>query len=105
MYIHRHLESRHLIDILSSVGVCASYTEARWYEASAMLGPQQGVSEESFEQFVFDNADFNIRTIDGYDTFHPMGRVMCVTPASGVKLQSEIDRLRKCPPAEKYHSE
>ena len=100
VYIHRHLESRHLIDILSSVGVCASYTEARRYEASAMLGPQQGVSEESFEQFIFDNADFNIRTIDGYDTFHPMGRVMCVTPASGVKLQSEIDRLRKCPPAD-----
>ena len=49
VYIHRHLASRHLVDILSSMGVCASYTEARRYEASAMLGPQQGVSEESFK--------------------------------------------------------
>ncbi len=38
VYIHRHLASRHLIDILSSIGVCASYSEARQYEASAMLG-------------------------------------------------------------------
>ncbi|XP_028418322.1 uncharacterized protein LOC114543611 [Dendronephthya gigantea] len=101
VYIHRHLASRHLIDLLSSIGVCASYSEARRYEASAMLGKQQNVSEESFKQFVFDNADFNIRTIDGYGTFHSMGGVMCVTPASGVKSQSDIERVKTCPPAEK----
>jgi hypothetical protein len=83
------------------MGVCASYTEARRYEASAMLGEQQTVSEESFKQFVFDNADFNIRTIDGYGTFHSMGGVMCITPGSGVKPQSDIERVKTCPPAEK----
>ena len=100
MYIHRHLASRHLIDILSSMGVCASYSEARRYEASAMIDNQQTISEESFKQFVFDNADFNIRTLDGYGTFHSMGGVMCVTPASGVKLPSD-ERIKTCPPAER----
>jgi len=101
VYIHRHLASRHLIDILSSMGVCVSYSEARWYEASAMIDNQQTITEESFKQFVFDNADFNIRTLDGYGTFHSMGGVMCVTPASGVKLPSDIERIKTCPPAER----
>ena len=28
---------------------------------------------DGFLQYVFDNADFNIRTIDGHGTFHSMG--------------------------------
>ena len=35
LYIHRHVGSRHLVDILFSMGICASYNEARLYEASA----------------------------------------------------------------------
>lgn len=31
VYIHRYLASRHFIGILPSMGVCASYSEARWY--------------------------------------------------------------------------
>ena len=35
-----------------------------------------------FLQYIFDNADFNIRTIDGHGTFHSMGCIQRSTPAS-----------------------
>ena len=36
---------------------------------------------DGFLQYVFDNADFNIRTIDGHGTSHSMGGIQCTTPA------------------------
>ena len=66
-----------------------------------MFGDPQTLSEESFKQFVFDSTDFNIRTLDGYGTFHSMGGVMCVTPASGGKPPADIKRIKTCPSAEK----
>ena len=33
-----------------------------------------------FTQFVFDNADFNVATLTGHNTFHSMGGIACVTP-------------------------
>ncbi|ELT88628.1 hypothetical protein CAPTEDRAFT_216340 [Capitella teleta] len=36
-----------------------------------------------FFQFVFDNADFNVVTISGHNTFHSMGGIGCVTLDSG----------------------
>ena len=35
-----------------------------------------------FLQYICDNADFNIRTIDGHGTFHSMGGIQRSTPAS-----------------------
>ena len=100
LYIHRHVGSRHLVDILFSMGICASYNEARLYEASAMLQKQPLIHHDSFKQFVFDNADFNIQTMDGYGTFHSMGGIMCVTPGNSVELADVTERLKKQPPAE-----
>jgi len=40
-----------------------------------MIGDLQTCSEESFNQFEFDNADFYIWTIDGYGTFHGWSHV------------------------------
>jgi len=48
-----------------------------------MIGDPHTFSEESFKPFVFDNADFYIRTLDGYGTFHSMGGTMCVTSGQG----------------------
>lgn len=44
-----------------------------------MLDDQQMFSEESLKQFVFDNTDFNIQTLDGYGTLHSVGGVVCYT--------------------------
>ncbi|GFY23388.1 hypothetical protein TNCV_3940841 [Trichonephila clavipes] len=44
---------------------CASYKEATLYEASATFATPPEIKPGSFAQFVHDNADFNINTIDG----------------------------------------
>ncbi len=99
VYVHRHVGSRHLTDILYAMGVCSSYNEARRYEASAMLQNRPSVEANSFSQFVFDNADFNVRTLDGYGTFHSMGGIMCVTPGSAITNTDVTDRIKVQPTA------
>ncbi|ELU15381.1 hypothetical protein CAPTEDRAFT_199459 [Capitella teleta] len=47
-----------------------------------------------FFQFVFDNADFNVATISGHNTFHSMGGISCVTPDSG-RSRHTINRSTK----------
>ena len=42
-------------------------------------------SEEHFMQFVADNVDHNISTLDGHNTFHGMGIIATVTPKLGHK--------------------
>ena len=43
-----------------------------------------------FVQYVGDNVDHNIRTLDGNDTFHGMGMIATVTP--GTSKQNRIPR-------------
>lgn len=78
--LHRKYASRAIIDILSSIGVCCSYQECLHFESCAIDNFKENIPEESFCLFVYDNADVNIRTIDGHGTFHSMGGIMCVTP-------------------------
>ena len=84
IYMHRHYASRQLIDLLSSLGISATYKETLRYEYSASVHqeqmPDHTNNESNFVQYVFDNADFNTRTIDGHNTFHCMGGIKCVTP-------------------------
>ena len=44
VYIHMDLAFRRLIHLLSSMGVCASCSEARQYEVSAIIGDPQTFS-------------------------------------------------------------
>ncbi len=43
-------------------------------------------------QYVADNADHNVRTLDGKDTFHGMGMIAVVTP--GTKNSNQILRVK-----------
>lgn len=52
-----------------------------------------------FTQFVFDNADFNVATLTGHNTFHAMGGIACVTPPSTVD-KAPIKRRMQPLPAE-----
>ncbi|KAG5873470.1 hypothetical protein JTB14_029558 [Gonioctena quinquepunctata] len=52
------------------------------------------------QKFIYDNADFNTQTIDGYNTFHVMGGMYTVGPASAVPPDATITRLTKIPAAE-----
>ncbi|KAK5650089.1 hypothetical protein RI129_001118 [Pyrocoelia pectoralis] len=82
IHLHRKYASRYLIDLLSKIGVSVPYSECLAFENSAITNNKDNVPEDSFIQFVFDNADFNIRTIDGHGTFHSMGGIMCISPSN-----------------------
>lgn len=60
---------------------------------------QPSISEDVFLQFVFDNADFNVATIDGLITFHLMGGIKCITPHWLVAKDVLIPRHQKEVPA------
>ena len=53
----------------------------RRFESSLISSAEHSLSLEGFTQFVFDNADFNVATMTGHNTFHAMGGIACVTPA------------------------
>lgn len=90
--LHHHFGSKFLIDTCHSLGFCASYTEVQRYAscAAATQGTSiQGVFPESFIQFVADNVDHNVRTLDGYNTFHGIGIIAGVTPISRIPVTSD----------------
>ncbi|CAH2107274.1 unnamed protein product [Euphydryas editha] len=50
-------------------------------------------------QFVFDNVDFNVFTIDGLNTLHVMGGIKCITPSNSVEKGRHVPRLKHMPPS------
>lgn len=96
--MHKKHVSKNLIDFLSYLEFYSSYNEALLFEASIVNDPlNHSISDNCFMQFVFDNADHNTNTLDGRNTFHVMGGIMCVTPLSAVSCKKTIKRLSKIP--------
>lgn len=98
-FLYKKYGSRKLIDVLSSLGFCAAYNETTRFEVSTIMRPPLAVSQQAFIQMVYDNADFNIQTLDGRNTFHSMGSIRCVTPSSSVVPDQKITRLKTIPSA------
>lgn len=92
--LHRLYGSRHLLDMLSSMGVCSSYHEASIYITSLINAGLPSVNNEGFIQHVFDNADVNVRTLDGLNTFHAMGGIQCISPGTSVETDIKVSRIR-----------
>lgn len=93
VYINAMHESRELIDILSSVGFSDDYREVqRLYNALLPDGEQVYNLSGDLVNFVFDNADVNIRTLTGLGTWHAMGGIACVNPMGADPLVQEIPR-------------
>lgn len=92
--LHHHFGSKFLIDSLNSLGYCSSYPEVKKFERSAakVLGIDiPNVTSEHFVQFIADNVDHNIATLDGHNTFHGMGIIATVTPMT--KSPKQIPRM------------
>lgn len=53
---------------------------------------EQNITENGFMQYVFDNADINVTTLDGHGTFHALGGIQCVTPHEAVVIDTTIAR-------------
>lgn len=93
--MHTKFSARGLIDCLCNIGLCSSYSETIRFENSIINDPEQvEILADAYLQFIYDNADHNTATIDGKNTFHCMGGIMCVTPASSVTCKSKIPRLK-----------
>lgn len=101
LYLHTEYQLKTVIQLLHRLGLCASYEGTILYEKSAVMSstPIVQPSENSFIQFVIDNADYDVRTIDGKNTFHYTGAIECITPDSSVELSLEIERLTSLPSA------
>jgi len=83
--MHRQFGSRFLIDSLHQHGFCSSYPEIQKYERSAAVHrgtDLPGLKSDTFVQYIADNVDHNIRTLDGLNTFHGMGIIATTTPGN-----------------------
>ena len=75
---------RDLVDMISKLGFCSSYTEANKYRGNAAAEQSVDLPEEvatSFIQYQADNVDHASRTLDGNGTIHVMGQMVTFTPA------------------------
>ena len=83
--LHHHFASKFLIDTLNKHGFCCSYSEVLKFSrnAAATQGTDiPGFSPGHVVQYVAENVEHNIRTIDGMNTFHGMGMIAATTPAT-----------------------
>lgn len=95
--LYHHFSSRFLIDTLHGLGFCCSYQEVHQFERNASVSQGTEISGLSTEfiQYVADNVDHNIRTLDGLGTFHGMGMIATVTPR--ISLKRIIPRIKVTP--------
>lgn len=79
--MHHQYGSRFLIDSLNSHGLCVSYSEVLNFELSAACFKGTDIPVAGhFGQYIADNVDHNLRTLDGRNTVHAMGIIMTMTP-------------------------
>ena len=80
VYLHRKFDSKELIELMASLGFSITYAEVLNFEKCTAITPSPAHECNTTFQYVFDNADINIETIDGKDTFHCLGGLMIATP-------------------------
>ena len=93
--MHHHFGSKFLIDSLNSHGFCSSYSEVKKFEVSAADAQDKeipGFTPGQFVQFIEDNVDHNVRTLDGANTFHGMGIIAVRSPE--VRCNKPIARIK-----------
>ena len=95
--LHHHYVSRFLIDTLHKYGFCCSYIEVRRFEQNGAMSYGTDIPNFStqFIQYIADNLDHNVRTLDGNNPFHGMGMIAAVTPE--IKGINQISRLNILP--------
>ena len=67
------------------MGFGSSFSEVTKFEQNVAVSSKETGIYDNFNttlfiQFVADNVDHNIRTLDGLDTFHGMGIIAALTP-------------------------
>lgn len=107
--LHEKTGCKDIVNLFSNYGYTASYIETKRFRKSQAQHLKDTMeNEESLAeklenctiQFVYDNADHNVRTLDGSGTFHAMGGVMIITPYQTVTTNNYVPRLKQVPTAE-----
>lgn len=98
-YIYRKTGSKLIVQLLSKLGFSASYNRVQLYEASTIMDPSKFSVSDAFVQFVFDNTDHNVNTLDGRETFHCLGGIAVYTPGCNVSYTGNTKKLGKMPSA------
>ena len=99
IYIYRKTGSRLIIDLLTKLGVCASYHNIQLHEASSIMDPPKMNIDDAFVQYVFDNTDHNVSTLSGRETFHCLGGIAVYTPEFEVTYEGGSKKCKSMPPA------
>ena len=78
-------------------GFCCSYQEISEFERNAASSYGMDIPDftDQFVQYVADNVDHNIQTLDGHGTFHGMGMIAAITP--GTKAIKPVRRVKVTP--------
>lgn len=97
--IHRRTCSRFLVDTLNAYGFCSSYQDIMKMQKLAAATPQRKKLESAYIQHSWDNADINIRTLTGHQTWHSMGGLECITPHSSAIVTGNLKRDTQALPA------
>ncbi|CAD6209972.1 GSCOCG00012775001-RA-CDS, partial [Cotesia congregata] len=104
-YVHRKTGSKLIIDLLSKLGICATYYSLQLFEASTIKNlPEVIIDDDTFVQFVFDNTDHNVDTLDGQETFHCLGGIAAYCPKENISYQGGSKKLKKMPTAHEIAS-
>ena len=96
MQMHHPFGSKFLIDSLNSHGFCSSYTEVKKYEVNAADAQGNEIPcfiPGQFSQFIAENVDHNVRTLDGANTFYGMGIIAVTSPDR--KQNRPVPRIKK----------
>ena len=83
--------SKWLINELSRLGFSITFDEVNWYKQSVIQSESlenllTEYSPGNFTQWVADNVDHNVATLDGQGTFQGMGIIAVSTPKDGTPL-------------------
>lgn len=100
IYILRKTGKRQIVDLLYKLGVCASYEAVQLFETSTVLDPpEKKIIDNFFVQYIFDNTDHNVYTLDGRQTFHCLGEIAAYTPGQALTFEGGSKKLNKMPKA------
>ena len=105
MQLHHHFASSFLVDSLHSHGFCWSCQEVHHFERNATLSNSTDIpnSASQLVQYISDNADHNIRTLNGNGTFHSMGMIAAITHGTkksnqpGAQGEEDIAAIARVP--------
>ena len=94
LQFHHHFGSRFAVDTLHEYGFSCSYSEVMKYKRSAAVAQGTeipGLSDMHHMEFIADNVDHNIVTLDGKGTFHGMGIIAAITP--GIQFSKPVPKV------------